>query len=335
MDLDGSPAAGQLVLVAWPRQEILSGMRVGDHVKLLPVAKARAQSDGGFVLRVDPSVPIAETMTPDGMVNFELVATTSRGQATISFPRRFEVSDGTPGWHDVNSAASADAVDLRVTGRVGSGTVSAPNGARAPAPAIDKFCNSTFETTYPVVWGIIAEQYSGPNATSKFFYSAGATSTQGVGVSASGDFGTFSASGTSGIGSSASIDFATQPQFALWIQQTLFQYARFRVDCMNPPALWYEARPYQWVGGSTGYTAASAPAANFCTPYNPNDSPSIDQHTSITFSNGVAMSGPIGIDLSNQTGFTTTARLSFFYVNPGWLCGTNDYPFQAYRVVGQ
>lgn len=43
----------------------------------------------------------------------------------------------------------------------------------------------------------------------------------------------------------------------------------------------------------------------------------------------------VGIDLTSRTGFNTQTKLTFNWLRAGKLCGSNDYPPTAARVVAK
>jgi hypothetical protein len=51
-----------------------------------------------------------------------------------------------------------------------------------------------------------------------------------------------------------------------------------------------------------------------------------ERSAAITWSNGVDTNGPIGIDLSIQTGYSSSATATFKFSKDSRLCGTNDVP---------
>jgi hypothetical protein len=329
----GRPAGGRAVLVAFPPQEVMSAAKVGDSVRLRPIGKARIDPTGAFALRVDPAIRLRDFASKSGVVDLEILVAGPFGSTSHAFSRKLDargaLSPEISPIHGARSRTSASTIDLTVE------QSPTPTGSdrtrRLAAPPI--YCTSTLKQLYSPVWVLVAELYPGPHATVDFTYAAGAQSTLGVGVSVSGSAGSFSQGGKITVGSSGSVNFAAVPQNQRRVEQTQWRYAKWDLSC--PTAPHYEARPHSWVGGSTYYTPASTPSAPYCTPYLAGDRPSIDQHRAIEWSNGVRISGIIGVDLSTTTGFTTKAAQKWTFLSSGRLCGTNDYPFQARTTVGK
>jgi hypothetical protein len=336
-DTKGRPTSGQAALLAFPPQDGMSAMKVGESVKVVPVGKAKVSTDGTFALRWDPMIPIENFSSSIGTVDLEVIVDGPAGASAFALSREV-----TPDARGARAAVANEAGNDRAAGDValtldpGFGRTNQSRGIRAQArvaavPPI--YCTSTLKAIYPPVWHLVAELYTGPHATVDFTYATGAQSTLGVGLSVSGSAGSFSQGGKITVGSTGSVNFAEVPQNQRRIEETQWRYGKWDVSC--PTAPHFEARPHSWIGGSTYYNAASTPAAPYCTPYLIGDRPSIDQHHAIEWSNGVRISAFIGVDLSTTTGFTTKAAQRWTFRSNGSLCGTNAYPFEARTTVAK
>jgi hypothetical protein len=333
------PIAGHVTLVAWPRQELLAPLGVGDGVKLVPVGKAVAADDGSFVLRIDPDVPMGELMEGDGTVNFDVVGESDGRWAITSFHRR--LVDARAGAARASStgdgAGPSSGRDLTLRLRHGAAR---PAGMSEPAPVTDRQCMTIVHAVWDGVLDTVGEVYTGPNATGDLKYLSGSTSTVGVGFSASGDYGSFEASGTSTVSSTSEVNFPTQGQRRLTVFRTTFGWKKFELRCFAYPygpwtSAGFEARAVEFQGGTYQYTAGSPPSATYCTSYLKGSSFSKDTASAIQFTNGAKIGSFIGIDLSTRTGFNTSTKITFTFVNAGRLCGSNGYPPQAARVVAK
>jgi hypothetical protein len=335
-DANGRRATGRAVLLAFPPQEVMSAMKVGDSVRIVPVGKGGVDPDGTFALRWDPSIPIGDFVSSMDTVDLEVVVEGPTGAGVVSLSREV-----TPDGRAVEVAGNAardphsrPEVVLTLDPRLARARQSSESTDRAVRDAAGPvYCVNTLKSIYPPVWHLVAELYTGPHATVDFTYSVGAQSTLGVGVSVSGSGGSFSQSGKVTVASTGSVNFAEVPQNQRRVQETQWRYGKWDVSCPLAPR--YEARPHSWIGGSTYYNAAATPAAPYCTPYLVGDRPSIDQHRAIEWSNGVKISALIGVDLSSTTGFTTSAGQKWTFKANGKLCGTNDYPFSARTIVAK
>jgi hypothetical protein len=333
-DPQGRPASGQAVLLAFPPQDVLSTMKVGDSVDVVPIGKARVGPDGSFALRRDPSIPIDRITSSFGTVDLEVLVDGPAGASVAAFSREV-APDGTIGAEarETGDDRAGDEVTLTLDPGLGSTRRSREARTTATVAAAPIYCTNTLKALYSPVWHLVAELYTGSHATVDFTYAVGTQSTLGVGLSVSGSAGSFSQSGKVTVGSTGSINFAEVPLNQRRVEKTQWRYGKWDVSC--PTAPHYEARPHSWIGGSTYYNAASTPNAPYCTPYQIGDRPSIDQHQAIEWSNGVRISGIIGVDLSSTTGFTTKAAQKWTFRANGRLCGTNAYPFQARTIVAK
>jgi hypothetical protein len=335
-DGKGRPASGRAALLAFPPQDVMSAMKVGHSVWIVPVGKGRVGADGTFALRWDPRIPIDDFVSSIDTVDLEVVVEGPAGASVVSLSRNL-----TPGGTAVESAADAGrsthaerGVVLTLDPRLARARQSSVSTDRSVRTAVGPvYCLSTLKSIYPPVWHLVAELYTGPHATVDFTYSVGAQSTLGVGLSVSGSAGSFSQSGKVTVASTGSINFAEVPQNQRRVQETQWRYGKWDVSCPMVPR--FEARPHSWIGGSTYYNAAVTPAAPYCTPYLVGDRPSINQHRAIEWSNGVKIAAFIGVDLSSTTGFTTNAGQTWTFNANGKLCGTNGYPFEARTIVAK
>jgi len=333
-DAIGRAAAGNIVLYAWPTQDTLSRLHPGDHVKLVPVAKAIAGTDGTFSLRIDPTAPMAEVTSSAGIVDFELEGQSSSGISHFSFPRRLTASHT---WTTL-SGAPAGSASAALVPVVDDSAVQSGESAPAPLPAETKICSTTLVSVYSPAWDIVGEVYTGPHADAQLVYQQGSTSTVGIGISVSGTSGTFSASGSSSLTDTGVVTYPNYGPTHNIVEQSEFRSAKYSIVCTIHGTTYdhhFEVRPYDWIGGGTQYVAAGPPTATNCTPVGAGIGETVNTGTAITFTNGYSMSGQIGIDLSTSTGFTTNTELRFNFVSSGNLCGSNGYPFNAARIVGK
>ncbi len=212
MTAAGEPSRGRISLVAWPRKRILSNIKTGDVIKTVPVAKSAAGADGAFEMRIDPSVPLAEFMEGDGIVNFDLVADGPTGVAVFSFPRRLATDGGRTTWLATERATAASESALILDVALDDGPPIGDDPA-APPPPTDKFCVVTNVATWDLRQTIVGEVFTGPVATANLTYTSGSSSsTVGVGYSVSGTLGTWSQSGTMSTSSTSTENFPTQFQ---------------------------------------------------------------------------------------------------------------------------
>ena len=104
-----------------------------------------------------------------------------------------------------------------------------------------------------------------------FTYGSGQSSSLGVGISVSGNPGTFSGSGVASVSTDAAQEFAIQYNRSFNHFQTEFEIGKYFQSDTCPQLDRYLTKPYQWNGG-TGYNHPSgAPSATHCVPESTND----------------------------------------------------------------
>jgi hypothetical protein len=345
LDADGRPAPGRVSVVAWPPSEVLGRLRVGDAVETVTVARAMVGSDGTFVLRVGPAVPPPRFMTPDGTVNFEIVGETGSGLAFFSFPRTL-VSSPRAAWVDslVQPAELASHKVLEVTLQPGLTDLPPPGSVLSPLPASDETCTSTVAATYDQLWGIVGEVYPGPHSKADFQFGSGSRVELGVGASATGAWRTFSAGGTAEVSRLGPIGYSRilypmQAADSKTVFTSTFGYQKIRwlmytpgVGCVDHG---YRVRPGQWQGGAWPSAAATAPPADYCSPFMAGARITKETGTATTFADGLLIKGVIGIDLPARTAFNWKTSIRHIFTSAGQLCGNNaDWPWAA-RIVGR
>lgn len=320
-------SGSQVVLLAWPRQDVLSSMVPGDSFKLVPVGKALVGSDGSFDLRIDPKANMDEFLESDGRANLDIRVTSAAGMTTYGLPVQ----------RDSQGRVSSDPSNVVIDARAGA-TPPAQGSQSVLAPTVDKWWTETLVLNYVPQWDVVGELYTGPHATGTFRYQVQASTTLGIGVSATGAFGSWSSSGTVSWAINSTQNFGSYGINSLKVLQTKFQYGKYRESCFTefgPCGITYQTRVNQFVGGTNNYNTPSAPTATMCTTYLAGTGAETDTATAVTFSNGMSMGSQIGVDLSTRSGFSTTVKLSWTYVTAGSLCGTNNFPPTANRVVAK
>jgi hypothetical protein len=320
---------------------ILASVPTGGAVTTIPIGKATTSADGRFTLRVDPTVPLAELLEPDGTLNFDIYSLSGSERGSAALARRLDQNGGRwldPAREGVAADDSLAAVKLAV-GNVPGLSPSDP-GVPLPAPAADRDfgCPNYALATYNSIITAIGETYPGPHATGQFVYTNGSSSSLGVGVSASGSYGTFSASGTASASSTVTLSWPSKPASSLYIYETTFQYKKFDVwllwdfGCIH----WdYETRPTAFQGAVTGYNACCAPGVSYSSSIASGATVTKDTAQAVTWSDAVKIGSFIGINLSGSTGYNTSTKLKFSFFANGSLWGDSDYYPNAHRIVGK
>jgi hypothetical protein len=323
---DGGAEAGQgVILLAWPADDVVASMRVGDTVKLQPVATAITDTAGRYKLRIAELSQVRSQAGPDGLVNFEVVTGGARPHA---FTRQLTAGTTTM----LTSAgvaplapAAAEAADFATARTGAASTEAALSAAALSAAPVDKVnCTVTKVQDFGSRWAIVGQTYSttsGVNMT--FTYTQGASSSLGVAYSNTLSGGSWSQSGTNSVSTSTTINFGTASGAISRYDETTFSFGEFFLPC-NAGA-WYEVKPTSFDGGTRFVSAATA-TANMCRPYQAGTGQLKNNTTAITWTNGVSFTDIIGISLSAHTGYTTSASIDAEFTATHNLCGANAYP---------
>jgi hypothetical protein len=335
---NGAPAArARVVLYAWPSNDVMERQQVGDAINLQPVATTIAGPDGSFALRLSSTDQLAPWADANNLVNLTATAVSGSRSSSWSFSRRLSAMAAPSGQRSLTATVSADSgtaaaeqVALKL-GAAGATRIRPTRGAVAAASsgAMAKSCVTALISTYSPVWVIVGQNYSTTAyASANYQYYKDATSSLGVGTSATGKYGSFKASGTASRSSSSSVDFPTTKGAVSRYHLTKYQYALYQLTCIIPggvPLQHYEVRPYKYVSGSQERTV-DAVSAGYCATFAKGSKFTAEKTASITWTDGADMSAVVGIDFSAQTGYTTKARIQWAFTATRRLCGTADYP---------
>jgi hypothetical protein len=205
--------------------------------------------------------------------------------------------------------------------------------ARPGAPN-SNICTTHYDRSLGHPWGIVGGVNSTTNGgTDDFVYTQSASSSIGIGTSASGAAGTFSASGSNSVATTATTDFGGQ-WFSWGSHQfksefTENEYYNF---CYNPntgvSSYTYYNRTDGWYGGAAIASVGplNIPLSN-CVPYQGNTTFTKTTTSAWNFGSGVGIPY-INFNASAQTGYTSEAAVSFHF-NTGdnrHLCGAGGSP---------
>lgn len=313
-------AGADVQLYAWPSDGVLQALRPGHSVPRKLLATATTGSAGSYTLRV-----------PAGVLHS---VANSSGYANL------EADSGTGSWFFTRKAT-----DL--------GTVGSVNIAGA-SPAT---CSGwVFQHQVKKAWGTVGQAYILSNAThvhEKFSYAKGQSSTLGVGVSPSGKVGSFSANGSESESKTGSVGFpGFGPSNVLY--RTLWRMALYRdlcgrggkvmtsavpmggFKCKDGVCVKYQVRSDGWASGESEVHPRQAPKTpSFdCVPYQAGGSFSTDSERAKTWSGGLSVTA-LNFSAEAQTGYDTSAQVSFTFGASRALCGTNAVPPAAAQLVAK
>lgn len=159
-------------------------------------------------------------------------------------------------------------------------------------------------------------------STTWMVYGASQTSSLGVGLSNPFEGGTVTESGT------FSITSGLEETYKKYTGNLSRQYRTDFVYELYDQCGFEMIQPKEWAGGKIYKDVFALKHLTLCVPEGPGTS-KVSKGTAATFKAGVSIAQDIGIDLSAQTGYSTSAEL-FFKVNGNGthakLCGTTGYP---------
>jgi hypothetical protein len=157
-----------------------------------------------------------------------------------------------------------------------------------------------------------------------FTYGRGQSSL-GVGVSTSGDAGTFSADGTASVSTDASQGFNPQRGKSFNYFETYFEIGKYFVSNSCPQLDRYLTQPYQWNAGTKYVHPRTAPSARHCTPEHHGDTFTKSTTAATIFSVGYT-APKVSFTGTAQTGYSRTASIEFEFSRTGHLCGVKNTP---------
>lgn len=337
-DLHGSDnsalAGAHVLLIAWPRQAVLSRVRPGQVAGTHIVSTTVTDGAGRFALSAAASA-VAADRNDNGLVNFDVVTIAGRSMTSYSFPAAAPASSASA---RVALLAEHAAIHMRlpVTARSLSSQGVTPDDN--PYTCVDHNIH-----TFAPRWAIVGQTYSTSSYdNNRFYYTHGASSSLGVGVSTSGSFGSFTASGTTSFSSTLSESFPERLGVSYTYFRSEFINSDFERVCTplhggSSFVDGYSSRTTSYAGGTNVESLSSAPSAGDCVAEA--DGSDVHVHTTkaITWTNGFDTTDSIGITLSAQTGYSSEAELAYYYHHNGSLCGVSNYPGASnpYQLVAK
>lgn len=312
------PVSGaQVRLFAWPTQAVVTKLKPGDRVPLRVVGSASSAADGSYAIRLASPSGLLTSSSPQGVVNLEIVASHgSAGMGSFSFSRKMVQVNGHAKLVTLFGKRNPAAAVVQQTA-----AIRLHSNATVNAQATSSLCALDLVAVYSARPGVVGSSYSryaGEN-TQWFTYGVGQSTSIGVGVSASDQYGSFSASGSYSVSSSGSQTWPTASSPISLHYLTEFRPALYKWTC-NPE---YQEQAYEWAAGATT-TTTSPPDATYCVPENAGAKFAKSTTQAFIFSSGFSM--PAGFSAHTLTGYDSTAVIHYTYITSGRLCGFNDYP---------
>ncbi len=299
-----------MTLIAWPRQRVIAAVKPGQVVPTRRVGSAVTSASGRYTIRVARPGGLA-TLANRGTVNLEVITTGAAGFGAFSFHRQLVATSHGAAFGPARAGAASQTANLRLRAG-GRSARTTPRVQCGQLHFIKSFGDRL--TTVGGVWSHV------PGVTMKFTYSVGQNSSLGVGVK--GTVGGWGASGTYSIsgGLSSSTGFPKVSGVSGTHFRTNFVYGLYDVECGGQ-----QTQPTSFAGGAQN-ASFGTPAATHCVLFSAGSTFNKVSSSAYTYSTGVEMSGPIGLDLSAHTGYNSSAALDFTFSQSRDLCGTDDNP---------
>ncbi|MFB6721192.1 hypothetical protein ACFCV3_13565 [Kribbella sp. NPDC056345] len=333
-----APSAGaNVVLLAWPSNEVVEKMAINDKLTLQPVATAVTASDGSFQLRLDSNERIRPMADSYGIVNFDIVASpadpaSGQSGSSFSFSRRLVDTAAGPVLADVNTpegeATPAPATEVQLKS---DGTVQEVNPEPQlpmdesaevietnPAPLQkdgDTVCDVSYVQGLGPIWVLVGQTFNVATwMKARFTYIQGSSSSLGVGISTSGKAGTFSTHGSSSRSSTTTLGYGEHGGTTKRYFDTQFAFGKYFHKCYDSGSgyqwSFYTIRNNGFIGSTRIRKLNFAPNATHCSPLAANTFIEKDETRAVTWSNGVELTG-MGMGFSSTTGYNNSSKLYY------------------------
>jgi hypothetical protein len=359
------PVAGDIVvLVAYPSEEAEDAQPLNTWMPLQEVSQTTTDSSGAFTLKVPTTTNLTADESSAGVVNFMVNFPNDPTRDAVSFSREVAqtftgsylfgapdpeseqtTSDG--GGSSQPGGVGRPTTNAPATLRLGSFYDTTPADASATLPATTDTTPADPDPTpdgggalgcaqiplksYTHRVAAVGQFFSSNSTvTSTYHYSSGSDSSIGMGISVSGKYGTWSDKGERDRSSSATQSYPKVTGQGGWLWQTYFGAKKWHVVC-DYGFSQYQMRGGPWEGGAPQNTVSSLSlptgTASKCVPEPAGGGMTKKNTKAIKWTNGFSMAGPIGLDLSISTGYSTDAEQSVtFHAGGGHLCGRGDFP---------
>ncbi|HYK28349.1 MAG TPA: hypothetical protein VEV61_10315 [Streptosporangiaceae bacterium] len=318
----GKPASGvHIILEAWPPQSVFAHVKPGKHVPMRTAGSVVTNSTGHFTLRISAAAAarIKGAANPNGVLNLALRAASPKGWDWFGYSRTTKTRRANaiapsylPSW----GAGHPETVTLRLSRTAAN----APDFPVCP-DVIDEgpLANGKNGLTPVTVGGTWTTL---KRSTTWMTYGANQTTSMGIGIDNPLEGGGFTASGTIGVTSGLQETYNKVTGSHSRLYRTDFTYEEYN-QCG-----FILTEPKSWAGGKLYQAVPALKHLTLCVPEGPGTS-KVSSGIASTFKGGVSLKDIIGIDLSAETDYSSTATI-FFKVNgnntPAQLCGTTGYP---------
>ncbi|MFD4598093.1 DNRLRE domain-containing protein [Streptomyces sp. NPDC058464] len=239
--------------------------------------------------------------------------------------------DASNGVDEESSSAPESLTDDPNSANASAADDTAAAESDASDTGVAKACNGTLVKKLGAKWVIAGQTYSATSGVKHTFsYSKGADSSLGVGVSATGTYGSFTGSGSISKSSSITMEYPTYGNNRGVYYKTEYSYGKYLVACQSPgrgsPVTHhYEVRARGYYGGANTSTAYIPTAKHCAYQLNGSKFTRTSSHA-ITWTDGASLSDAIGLDLSASTGYSSDATVVYTFNANRYICGTGGAP---------
>jgi hypothetical protein len=314
----GQPEAkAKVVIRAWPDQNVLQALKVGQTVPVVSVGSGLTNSSGKYSV----SLPVAKLgpEATEGVVNLE--ADTSG--ASYAFSVVVTRNGG-----NAYLATSDPVINLSASSDRGGCPLQGTEGSYRYYKSLGKHWATVGQTYVPT-----------SHATQQFSYLSGQFSTIEVGESGAGADGPFSADGSENWSNSRAGStkgsWPTYGAYQSYWYRTEFHWGEYRCYLLGEPQKTYIQRVNGYFGGAHEEKPGSVPAtkAKYCAPYTKGFTFVSNNSAAITWRKSFGIHAGFGFDASVVTGYDHDAQITYVLKRARWICGTEGPPGQAPRQL--
>ncbi len=306
----------------WPGKMVIKS---GTMVPLRLIGQAVSTAAGRYMIRVASATELEASAIPGGVVNLQArVAGAADPSGFYPFSMRIVLTSAGP------TLTELPANGARVTAATTVFHLSKSATQRVEDPR--DFCykpTTTFVKNFKKEWSTMDQTYmpaSGVKATAG--YERGQTTTFGVGVSASGDAGSFDANGSYSIAAKIKGQWQWYKGPSTQDYQVNYTPAKYRVT-LSPGKCpsHYFTQPSGQDAGSQVVSPGGAPMARHCDPESPKFLLTISGTVASTISDGITVK-ELGFSASVQVGWDHSDTISYQGTTKfKWhVCGINADP---------
>jgi len=305
-------AGAKVTLYAWPSQAVTAAVKIGAQVPLTVLGSATSSSSGSYSIAPTNLASLRASADPNGIVNLEVLAVYHGHTTLYYFPRTLVTTAG-----GLRLAANSQAAKPQLAPQ--QANLSLNLSRRAANPRLD--CGTQVPiATWNNIEGVLGAEYSHLDSVKMgFVYSTGQSSKLGAAVSS----GAWSASGTYSIDGGSSQTWPGENVADGYVRYTHFTYTEYTNECGT-----LSTHVTNWEGSDITVAGGISKAAD-CQPEYAPTTVTLRSSTAWDFGGGVEISGEIGINLSAQTGYSTSLEESYDFTNTAvvdYLCGYTGPP---------